>query len=95
MFCKDCGSQLPDRYKFCEVCGAETDSLISENGINNLYLSSVKRKKKPKIKAIIFTALIIAIGISVFFVNYTKKRAVYIIILLGELQGENWQNAEG
>jgi len=33
MFCKDCGSQLPDRYKFCEVCGAETDSLISENGI--------------------------------------------------------------
>jgi len=45
MFCKDCGSQLPDRYKFCEVCGAETDSLISENGINNLYLSSVKRKK--------------------------------------------------
>jgi len=32
--CKDCGSQLPDRYKFCEVCGAETDSLISENGIN-------------------------------------------------------------
>jgi len=29
MFCKDCGSQLPDRYKFCEVCGAETDSLIA------------------------------------------------------------------
>ncbi|CDG37298.1 hypothetical protein CTHBC1_2715 [Acetivibrio thermocellus BC1] len=75
MFCKDCGSQLPDRYKFCEVCGVETDSLISENGINNLYLSSVKRKKKLKIKAIIFTALIIAIGISVFFVNYTKKRS--------------------
>lgn len=75
MFCKDCGSQLPDRYKFCEVCGVETDSLISENGINNLYLSSVKRKKKPKIKAIIFTALIIVIGISVFFVNYTKKRS--------------------
>jgi len=46
--CKDCGSQLPDRYKFCEVCGAETDSLISENGINNLYLSSVKRKKNQK-----------------------------------------------
>jgi len=38
-------------------------------------LSSVKRKKKLKIKAIIFTSLIIAIGISVFFVNYTKKRS--------------------
>lgn len=60
MYCRECGYENKDDAPFCENCGAELNSFYRENA-----LDGVSRKH---ILLIVVAAIILVIGISVFFI---------------------------
>ena len=47
MFCKNCGKEIKDGTKFCEFCGAEQDSVISNNNISSNQTSHTNPYSMP------------------------------------------------
>ena len=51
MFCKNCGAPIEDGAKFCESCGAEFVSDISEQSAAKTPPPEKKKKEKAASKA--------------------------------------------
>jgi len=43
MFCKNCGTQMPDGSKFCEKCGTSTDAVIQRGRQSQMDVAALKK----------------------------------------------------
>ena len=49
MFCRTCGSQIPDNYTYCPVCGAPTNQVpMNQNGVMPNYQTPINQGNVPQ-----------------------------------------------
>lgn len=71
MFCKKCGQEIKEGYKFCSKCGCPIE--LSNQQVNLVGNKDKENKKKPIKKIILIIMLLIVIGASSYFlINYIK-----------------------
>ena len=78
-FCVKCGNELEENVKFCPNCGMATSG---EQNVNNHVNQSVNETVKSKIAAGILGIFFGYLGIHNFYLGYTDKAVVQLLLTL-------------
>lgn len=83
MFCRNCGQNIPDDATVCEVCGTpvENDEVIGQADSVSYSDNSVQGgAPKSKVVAGILGILLGSLGIHNFYLGYTTKGIIQIVL---------------
>lgn len=84
MFCKKCGSEMPDNSEFCAKCGAKADK--SEQYFVNVSAAKTPIDDTVSAGLVILSILIPLVGIIMGFVFHSEGRKhagkTYIIVAI-------------
>lgn len=65
MFCKNCGSQIPDSASFCNICGTAVEYEDSQMGTSTVSLNSKLKISKHKLIGIIALVAIVIVAATI------------------------------
>lgn len=89
MFCKYCGSKIPDDAKFCTGCGAAVDNAAREAAFEQAAQQRATYQQpayqqpvetKDKLVAGLLGIFLGALGIHKFYLGYTKSALVMLLV---------------
>lgn len=97
MFCKQCGTQVPDNTQFCSRCGAPMATAAQPAGVSS---SATVPPGKSKLAAGLLGILLGHFGVHNFYLGYTGKAVAQLLITLltcgfGALISWVWGLVEG
>lgn len=97
MFCKNCGKQLEDNVKFCPDCGTATSDQPEAQATVTHTNGTVQGQpeQKSKLVAGLLGIFIGGLGIHNFYLGYTTKAIIDIVLNIFCGIGAIWGLIEG
>ncbi len=95
MFCKNCGKALDDNAKFCPDCGTATSDQAQSTVTHTNGTVQGQPEQKSKLVAGLLGIFIGGLGIHNFYLGYTSKAVIDIVLSLFCGIGAIWGLIEG
>ena len=95
MFCKNCGKALEDNVKFCPECGTATSDQAQSTVTHTNGTVQGQPEQKSKLVAGLLGIFIGGLGIHNFYLGYTSKAVIDIVLSLFCGIGAIWGLIEG
>lgn len=96
MFCRNCGKPIDDNAKFCPECGAATSDQAAQATVTHTNGTvQGQPEQKSKLVAGLLGIFIGGLGIHNFYLGYTSKAILDIVLSLFCGIGAIWGLIEG